>query len=147
MLLKNKMQQAFVAGIIGTGVMTGIFYTAHWLGLPFVDHAGMFEFALGVTPIVGELLNFALGIGFALFYAFAFMLALKTIHHVYVKGIIYGISVWILAQTFMKVMGVTGENVEIEMLQELLVSFTGHFVYGIVIAYLIPEPHIDEIED
>ena len=131
--------RAVAAGLIGTAVMTALLLIEPSVGLPNVAIGQILSTALGLAPAylgigaaVGWGIHFAVGVAFALVYAGVFSRRLPG--GPFVRGMLYGAIVFILAQlVFMPLVGGgVFSRGDVEMLAG---SLLGHLVYGGVVGW------------
>ena len=126
--------RAVVAGLIGTAAMTGLLLVEPALGLPKIAIGQILTSSLGLAsahlafgPAVGWSIHFGFGVVLALIYAGIF--ARRLPGHPVVRGIGYGVLVFIIAQlVFMPLVG--GGVFSRGDIQFIAGSLLGHVVYG-----------------
>ncbi|HET6243139.1 MAG: hypothetical protein H0V01_10585 [Bacteroidetes bacterium] len=128
-----KLRNTLIGGITGTVIMTIFGYLAPFMGLPGMNPAEMLSMMMGVPNIVGWIMHFMIGIIFAAFYFYLFINWLKKMDSKWLRGIVFGIIIFIIAQIAMGVMGaIMGGMPEPEnMMLMMIASLLGHIVYGI----------------
>ena len=135
-----KGTRAVAAGLIGTAAMTSLLLIEPSVGLPRIAIGQILSTALGLTPayltagaVMGWIIDFLVGALFALVYAAFLERRLPGVP--VVRGVIFGILVFILAQlVFMPLVG--GGLFSHGDLQMLLGSFLGHIVYGAIVGWI-----------
>lgn len=139
--MTNKIQKALIGGIIATAVMSLVMFIAPMMGMPKMSPPAMLSMMMGFPIAVGWLMHFMIGIIFAMAYAFVFKNVVKKINSNILKGVIFGIAVFIFAQIMMAIMGMMFPLPPMEgsMMLIMLGSILGHLVYGIVVAMLVKE--------
>ncbi len=139
--MNTKIRKSLVTGVIATIVMTLVMITAPLMGMPKMNPAVMLSSMMGVSVTVGWIMHFMIGIAFAVAYVFAFYPLVKISNKI-LKGVLFGIVVFIFAQIAMFMMSlVFGEMPEPEgsMVLMMVGSILGHVVYGIVVSLMIKE--------
>ncbi|HVN56987.1 MAG TPA: DUF6789 family protein [Bacteroidales bacterium] len=135
--MKTKISQAVIGGIVATLAMTMVMFLAPYMGLPKMNAAAMLSMMMGVPVLIGWGLHFMIGIVFALAFLFLFVPILKKVKSRVVKGVIFGLSVFIFAQLMMAVMSLIfgGMNSPSgSMVLILTGGIIGHVIYGIVVS-------------
>ncbi len=124
-----RVGRAAMAGILGTAVMTVVgVYVAPLMGLPRMNPAEMLAGAMGGNAALGWLGHFMIGIVLAVIYS---LVARALPGHPAVRGAIYGIAPFLLAQiAVMPMMGMPFFSGSATM---ALGSLVGHLVYGGVV--------------
>lgn len=132
--------RAAAAGLVGTAVMTALLIVEPSVGLPRIAIGQILSTAMGsasahlsVGPTGGWIIHFLVGILFALIYAafFADRLPGKAL----VRGVIFGVLVFLLAQvTFMPL--VSGGFFSHGDMELLAGSLLGHVVYGGLVGWI-----------
>lgn len=97
---------------------------------------------MGIPVAMGWVMHFLIGIIFAAGYVFLFNNWLKKISNKHLRGAIYGIVAFVVAQIGLPVMeGIFGNGnlpaPEGSMVLMMIGSVMGHVVFGIVIALLV----------
>lgn len=135
-MTNNKLMKAVIAGIAATAVMTVVGVLAPYMGLPKMNPAEMLSGMLGVSPALGWIMHFMVGIIFASAYVYWFDPKVK-INNAFVKGLVFGFAVFVFAQIMMFLMGmvIAMPAPESPMLM-MLASLIGHLVYGIFVAWV-----------
>jgi hypothetical protein len=138
--MKTKISQSVIGGIVATLAMTMVMFIAPYMGLPKMNAAAMLSMMMGVPVLIGWGLNFMIGIVFALAYVFLFVPILKKVKNKVVKGVIFGLTVFIFAQLMMAVMGAIFGGMSSpagSMVLTLAGGIIGHLFYGIVVSLLV----------
>jgi uncharacterized membrane protein YagU involved in acid resistance len=142
-----RVTRAVTGGLVGTAAMTVLLMVEPLVGLPKVAIGQVLSTALGLTPAyltvgaaVGWIIDFLIGVAFALLYAGVF--ARRLPGAALTRGAIYGVLVFILAQlVFMPLVG--GGVFSRGDLQMIAGSLLGHLVYGGIVGQIYgirPEP-------
>lgn len=134
------IQRTFLAGLAGTAAMTAVMLMAPWMGMPKMNAAGLLSMMLGLPLIVGWLMHFMIGIVFALAYALFFQRIVQGIGSAALRGVLFGLAVFLFAQMAMALMGaMMGSTPPMEGSKALMLmgSIMGHVVFGIVVALLV----------
>lgn len=127
-------RRAALAGLVGTGSMTALWMVEPKLGLPLLAVGNILSSLLAVVtaygsvgPVVGWTIHLVIGVTLSLLYAAALVGRLPG--PPIIRGLLYGLLIFILAQlVFMPLVGAgvfsRGEP------PMLLGSLIGHLVYG-----------------
>lgn len=127
---KPSFTKALLAGIAGTLAMTMLTYVAPMMGMPEMDIPEMLSGFMGVPVVAGWFAHFMIGTGFAVVYAYVFISRIPGSPPV--RGAIYGLIPWLLAQVMVNPImgaGVFALNTPAPMLM-VVGSLMGHLVYG-----------------
>lgn len=140
--MSNKIQQSIIGGIIATAVMTIVMWIAPMMGLPKMDIPGMLSGMMGFSITIGWLMHFMIGISFALIYAFFFLKVLKKISSNILRGAIFGLAAFLIAQVSLGAMGSIFPMPPMEgsIMLMMIGSIVGHVLFGIVVTIFIKEP-------
>ncbi len=136
-IMKSKIAQFLIAGMVATAVMTGFTFLAPMMGLPKMNPAEMLSGMMGVPIMVGYLMHFMIGVIFAAAYVYLFNPKVH-IQSKLVKGIVCGFAVFIFAQVMMFIIGKMMPMPQDNMMLMMLGSLIGHLVFGIVVALIVP---------
>lgn len=139
---KVNAGRAMAAGFVATLVMTIIMYAAPMMGMPKMDIAAMLGSLLSTQPAVpgsgswwmGMVMHFIDGsIIFSLIYAYWLYPALPGAP--WVKGLVWGLILWFLAQAaVMPMMGMGFFSANAPQAQMAFVgSLIGHIIYGVLL--------------
>lgn len=134
--MDTKLITSFIAGIIGTAVMSFIMYFVPMMGIPEINPPEMLAGIVGMPVSVGWLMHFIVGITFAAFYVFLFAPKVSMQSKV-LKGVTFGIIVFIFAQISMILMDSIRSGVpesEGTIIGVILGGIMGHMVFGIFVA-------------
>ena len=131
--MNNKLVKSIVAGIAGTIVMTVLMKVGGMMGMPKMDPPGMMAGMLGMPIAVGFVMHFMIGIIFAAIYVYLFNPKVG-ISNTVVKGALFGVAAFVLAQIPMKVMGMSPADPDAPMALAAIGGVIGHVVFGIVVA-------------
>jgi uncharacterized membrane protein YagU involved in acid resistance len=140
--MDKKVNKSIVGGILGTAVMSLVMYGLPVLGMPKMSPPDMLAAMLGVPLVAGWIMHFAIGIVFALGYTYLCKMKDK-VKNIYVKGAIFGIIVFILAQVMMGIMGaiLPMPTVHGPVALVMTASIIGHIIYGIVVVRTIGDAY------
>lgn len=141
--MRPSLPNTILAGIAGTAVMTVVMYLAPSMGLPRMNAAEMLSGMTGAPVVVGWLMHVMIGVAFALLYSYVFLHVVR-VQNVPLRGALFGVSVFVLAQVAMFMMrsmvapmaatpGGTGAMI--------LGSLIGHMMYGIPVALVARSTH------
>ena len=137
-IMKSKIAQFLIAGMVATAVMTGFTFLAPMMGLPKMNPAEMLSGMMGVPVMVGYLMHFMIGVIFAAEYVYLFNPKVH-INSKFLKGIVFGFAVFVFAQVMMFIIGkiMPMPMPQDNMMLMMLGSLIGHLVYGIVVALIV----------
>jgi uncharacterized membrane protein YagU involved in acid resistance len=121
--------RGIVGGLVGTAVMTGLMMMAPAMGLPPMNIGAMLGSVMGGSVILGWVAHFAMGTVLALVYAALF--APRLPGPGFVRGALYGLAPWLVAQ--LVVMPMMGAGVFGGSFGTAFGSLMGHLVYGAVV--------------
>lgn len=124
----NQYIKTAVAGIIGTGAMTILTMMAPLMGMPKMSPPEMLSQMTGTPLLLGWIMHFMIGIIFAFLYAFTLK---KWGVSSCVKGIVFGLLAFAIAQVVMLMMQPMGD------MAMLMGSMMGHLVFGITTTKVI----------
>ncbi|MBI4428739.1 MAG: DUF2938 family protein [Ignavibacteriales bacterium] len=127
---KRNLTKVLLAGVAGTVAMTMLTYAGPMMGMPEMDIPKMLSGFMGVPAIAGWLAHFMIGTMFAFVYVFVFVQRLPGAP--WLKGAIYGLLPWFLAQIMVNPVmgaGVFALNTPAPLLI-VVGSLMGHVVYG-----------------
>ncbi len=138
--MKVKIQQSFISGVVATIVMTIFMMLSPLMGMPEMDIAGKLSKMLGFSLAVGWIMHFMIGIIFAFLYVFFFLPVLHKTNSVMIKGLLFGIATFIVAQIMMQIMGTVFGEPPVpkgSMVLMIVGSVVGHLIFGIVVAFMV----------
>ncbi|MBI3587259.1 MAG: DUF2938 family protein [Ignavibacteriales bacterium] len=127
---KPNHTKALLAGVAGTVAMTMLTFIAPMMGMPEMNIPKMLSGFMSVPIVAGWLAHFMVGTMLALFYAY--IIALRLPGSPAVKGAIFGLIPWLMAQVMVNPMmgaGVFAVNTPAPMLM-VVGSLMGHLIYG-----------------
>jgi len=127
---KTNLTKALLAGVAGTAAMTMLTYLAPMMGMPKMDIPEMLSGFMGLPVVAGWFAHFMIGTGFAVVYAQMFVARIPG--SPFVKGALYGLIPWFLAQVMVNPVmgaGVFAVNTPAPMLM-VAGSLMGHVIYG-----------------
>ena len=139
--MQTKIQQSVLSGIAATIVMTLLMILGGIMGLPEMSPPDMLSSIIGISALGGWVIHFLIGITFAAGYVFVFNGLLKKIQNTVLKGAVYGVVAFIIAQISFPLMGaIFGEanmpEPEGSMALLMIGGVVGHIVFGIVIVLM-----------
>ncbi len=135
--MKNKFLRSIVAGIVATIAMTAMMMIAAQLGMPKMEPPKILATTMGTSVVVGWIMHFMIGIIFALMYAYIIKDWLTKISSNLLKGVVFGIIAFVIAQISMGLMGLMLPSMPEpsgNMVLIIIGSLMGHILYGIVVA-------------
>ena len=131
--------RAALAGIIGTVMMTVVgLYAAPLMGIPAMNPADMLADQMGGNAVLGWIGHFMIGVIFAEVYA---VVAGSLPGPVVVRGALFGLAPWLLAQV--AVMPMMGMGFFSGAMNLAMGSLLGHVMYGGVVGAVYGEPSPD----
>ena len=137
----NKMTGAILGGIAGTAVMTGFMMVSPSLGFPEIHPAEVMASVMDIPILAGWGVYFLIGIIFAFAYAMLFINWLDNINNNTLKGVAFGMIVWVIAQGAFIVTGVMIETAPGPPPEGIAMMITGnilnHILFGSVVAMFV----------
>lgn len=138
LVMKNKIAQTIIAGLIATIVMTAVGLMAPYMGLPKMNPAEMLTGIVGTPVLVGYLMHCMIGIIFAAAYVYIFNPKVH-INSKLLKGLVFGLAVFVFAQVMMLIIGAMMPMPAMgDKMLMMIGSLIGHLVYGIVVVLIVP---------
>lgn len=142
--MQNKIQQSVISGVVATIVMSLLMMLGAAMGMPKMSPPDMLAGMMKVPVAAGWVMHFIIGIIFAAGYVFLFNNWLKKISNKLLRGAVYGIVAFIVAQISFPVLGaIFGDAGMLEpegsMALLMIGSVMGHVVFGIVIALIVKQ--------
>jgi uncharacterized membrane protein YagU involved in acid resistance len=124
-----NFKRAVIAGLVATTAMTGLMLAAPMMGMPRMNIGEMLGSMMGGVTALGWMAHFMIGTTLATAYAafFAERLPGPSV----VRGMLFGIAPWLLAQVV--VMPMMGAGFFSGSLMAATGSLMGHLVYGAVL--------------
>ncbi len=118
------------------------------MGLPKMNPTEMLSGIMGVPLVVGYLMHCMIGVIFATAYVYLFNPKVN-IHSKFLKGVLFGLAVFIFAQVMMLIMGklVSMPMMEGDMMLMMLGSVIGRLVYGIVVALIVLNYAVERVNN
>jgi uncharacterized membrane protein YagU involved in acid resistance len=127
--MQINFAKAVVAGLVATLVMTAVgLWAAPMMGIPPMNPADMLAGQMGGNILLGWMGHLMIGIILAVIYA---ALAPRIPGPFPLRGALYGIAPWLLAQ--LVVMPMMGMPVFSGSMPMAMGSLIGHLVYGAVL--------------
>ncbi|MDH3297773.1 MAG: hypothetical protein OEM23_05280 [Gemmatimonadota bacterium] len=135
--MKPRLMQAIIGGLAGTIVMTLMMYfvAPMMMGGP-MDVAAMLGDMMGMSNTVGMIVHFLLG-ALAFPALFALVLWDKLPGDSWMKGLVFGMALFLIAQAVVMPMagaGVFSAN-HPEQMMAVLGSLVGHALYGLILGW------------
>lgn len=128
-----SFSKAIIAGLVGTAVMTMMMLMAPLMGMPEMNIGRMLAGFMGIPVAIGWAAHVMIGTVLALIYAFGFTGRLPG--SPLVKGLLFGLLPWFMAQVLVNPMmgaGVFASNTPTPA-AIVMGSLMGHLVYGAVL--------------
>jgi len=144
--MKPNIGRAILGGFVGTLAITFLMYIGGpMMGLPKMDIAAMLGGMLGGWAM-GMMMHFLNGtIIFPLIYAY--VLFGKLPGSPYLKGILWGAMLWVLAQlVVMPMMGAGLFGLKMAGMMSAVGSLMGHVVYGALLGWIGDHTHTERIQ-
>lgn len=140
--MDSKIQKSILAGIIGTAIMTAVMMIAPMMGMPKMSPPSMLSGMMGMPVIMGWIMHFMIGVIFAFAYTYVCIFKYK-ISNVWLKGVAFGIVVFIFAQIMVVIMGMMMPMPAMEgsMLLTMMGSLMGHIIFGMAVSKIIGEAY------
>lgn len=132
--MERRIKTSVVSGVLATIVMSVAMYIMSFLGLPEMSPPGMLAAMLGIPLFAAWIMHFIIGITFALGYTYVCKM-LHAVKNKFVKGVVYGVLVFVVAQIMMGILGafLPMPAMEGSMALVLVASLIGHIIFGIVV--------------
>jgi hypothetical protein len=143
--MNNKIQKSILGGSIGTAIMTMVMFVAPMMGMPKMSPPEMLSGMLGMPVFVGWIMHFMIGIMFAFVYTYLCIFKWK-ISNVYLKGAVFGIIVFVVAQIMMAIMGAMMPMPKMEgsMMLTMIGSLMGHIIFGMSVSKTVGNAYCDD---
>ncbi len=137
--MNGKFKQAITGGLVATVSFTLMTFVAPLMGMPKMSPPEMLAMMMGVPIVVGWIMHFMIGMIFALVYTYIFIDMLKKMQSLVVRGVVFGITLFIVAQIMIPLMGSLFHAAPMMGNKMLMIvgSLLGHLVFGIVVALMI----------
>lgn len=103
--MDTKIKQSVIGGVVATAVMTIVMVLGAMMGMPKMSPPDMLSGMMGVPLAVGWIMHFMIGVIFALAYGLFFHKWVRKIENRWVKGVVFGLAVFVFAQIVMAMMG------------------------------------------
>jgi len=136
--MQKNTTKTILAGLGATAVMTMLMYASPMMGMPKMDIAGMISGMLKMPWIIGMMIHLMMGV--VLFpFIYAYVLADRLPGPGVFKGMVWGLILFILAQTMVMPMAGMGVFSSASPQQMLMVmgSLMGHLVYGAILGAIV----------
>jgi uncharacterized membrane protein YagU involved in acid resistance len=140
-----SFSKAIIAGLVGTVVMTMMMVIAPLIGMPEMSIGRMLAGFMGIPVAIGWGAHFMIGAVLAVIYAYAF--AARLPGSVWVKGLLFGLIPWFMAQVVVNPMmgaGVFASNTPTPVAM-VMGSLMGHIVYGTVLGAVYSRPGLRSV--
>jgi hypothetical protein len=136
--MSTKISKSILAGIIGTAIMSMVMFIAPMMGMPKMSPPNMLAGTIGMPIMAGWIMHFIIGIVFAIAYTYLFAPKVK-ISNLFLKGMVFGIVVFIFAQIMMTIMSamLTMPKMDGSIILTMFGSIMGHIIYGIAVSKTI----------
>jgi uncharacterized membrane protein YagU involved in acid resistance len=145
MNMKPNIGRVILGGFVGTLAITFLMYVgAPMMGLPKMDIATMLGHMLGGWSM-GMTMHFINGtVIFPLIYTY--LLFGRLPGSPYLKGILWGVSLWVLAQlVVMPMMGAGVFGLKMAGMMSAVGSLVGHTVYGALLGWIGGHAHSETV--
>ncbi|MBR9998460.1 MAG: hypothetical protein KFF73_05780 [Cyclobacteriaceae bacterium] len=140
--METKIKQSLIGGVVATIVMSVFMFLISFIGFPKMNPPAMLSGMMGMPVFVGWFIHLMIGVIFALAYAYFLFNLVKKAGGKVVRGLIFGVAVFIFAQIMFALMGAVMGGMppqEGSMVLLMIASLLGHVVYGIVVAAFVTE--------
>ena len=132
--MKQNILKTILGGIFGTILLTLMaLFVAPMMGVK-MDPPAMLAMKFHVSMPLGWLMHFMMGIMFAFFYLVIVRILVGKVTNVWVKGLIFGAVVFVIAAVGMSVMGAM-----VPSIMGLMALLMAHLVYGMGVVRTINE--------
>jgi hypothetical protein len=140
--MNTKIQKSIIAGIIGTAIMTLVMMIAPMMGMPKMSPPEMLSGMLCVPVFIGWVMHFMIGIMFAFIYTYLCIFKHK-IKNVWIKGAVFGIIAFVVAQIMLGIMGMMFPMPKMEgsMVLTAMGSLMGHVIFGMAVAKTVGDAY------
>ncbi len=130
---QHKFGRAVVAGLVGTLGMTLVMLMAPAMGMPPMPIGNMLAAFMHIPVVLGWVMHFMIGTALAILYVYLF--AAKLPGKPVVRGLIYSLIPWVMAQVVVNPMMGAGVFASATPAPVLFVmgSLVGHLVYGAIL--------------
>lgn len=140
--MQTKFKLSVISGVFATIAMSLLMMLGAAMGMPKMSPPDMLAGMMKVPVAAGWVMHFMIGMIFAAGYVFLFNNLLKKISYKIVRGAVYGIVAFIIAQISFPILGaIFGDagmpEPEGSMALLMIGSLMGHVVFGIVIALIV----------
>lgn len=134
--MNEIIQKSLVAGMIATVIMSAVMWILPMLGMPKLSPPDMVAGMLGLPVAVGWILHFVTGISFAGMYNLIGVKRIAFLKNKIVRGAVFGLVAFVLAQVMLGVMGSIFPMEDIEGAPALIMtnSIFSHIIFGIAVA-------------
>lgn len=129
----NAIRRSVLGGLVATAVMTLAMLMAPLMSMPEMNIGKMLGEFMGVPTFIGWVGHFMIGVALAVAYGVFFEPKLNSTP--VVRGMLYGLIPWLVAQVMVNPMmgaGLFASNTPAPFLM-VLGSLLGHIVYGAVL--------------
>jgi uncharacterized membrane protein YagU involved in acid resistance len=139
--MQQKISRAITAGIIGTLAMTIIGYLAPLMRMPKMNPPETLARMMSMSIVLGWITHFMIGIIFGFSYVYLISGWLSKINSHVLKGVVFGIILFVFAQIAMKILNTMmgGMASADNTLLMTMGSLIGHLVYGLAVALVAKE--------
>ncbi len=140
--MSGKFKKSIAAGIVGTIVFTIVFLIAPLMGMPKMNPPEMLAAMMSVSVVIGWIMHFMIGIIFAFAYVYIISGWLAKINNQVLKGVVFGVIVFVFAQIAMKIISAMIGGMAPSSDSMFLItmgSLVGHIMYGIGVALTAKE--------
>lgn len=127
-----SIKQAFMAGVVGTVVMTVFTFISRYLQLPSSDFHEMLATHFKMGTASAWIVYFALGVVLAYLYGTFFRAVLPA--HSWSRGMIYALILWVVAEIVL--MPMAGMGFFAGSMGVATVTFVGMALFGATVGYL-----------
>lgn len=125
--------RTILGGLAATAAMTALMLMAPAMGLPPMNVGAMLGSVMGGSPLLGWMAHFVIGTVLAIVYAA--LLVTRLPGPGFVRGALYGLAPWLVAQ--LVVMPMMGAGAFGGSFGAAFGSLLGHLVYGAVLGVIL----------
>lgn len=137
--METGVNQALTGGIVGITLMTLLMILTSALGMPKINPPQLLADALGLEIVLGWMAYFIVGIVFSFLYSLLFLNWFTKINSTILRGLLFGIIVYVLAKFGMQIIGISTSNLSM-LSSKTMVTITnlaGYIIFGIVVSYFV----------
>ncbi|UII80327.1 DUF6789 family protein [Flagellimonas sp. CMM7] len=143
--MNTKIKKSITVGITATIIMSLVMMITAMFGMPKMSPPKMVSNIVGAPLAVGWVMHFVIGVVFAALYMFLFQPKIKIGNRI-LRGVVYGIVIFILAQIGFGVLdaifgGGETPGPEGSMLPMVIGGIMGHIIFAITVVLMVKDPN------